>query len=83
MYVCVPRACLMPEGPRRGSWILWTWSDGWFVCYCVGAGNQTHVLQKSSEQQVRLTAEPSLQLLPCVFYSIRVSSIVNENYKIN
>lgn len=37
----------------------------------------------AEEQQVRLTAEPSLQLLPCVFYSIRVSSIVNENYKIN
>ena len=45
MYEC--SACMTAE-VRRGSWVLWNWSDGWWVSCRVGTGSQTLPLQEQS-----------------------------------
>lgn len=58
LSVCLPLVC---EYPRRLGEIPWSWSHGGCEPSDVGAGNQASF----QEQQVLLTAEPSLRSHKC------------------
>ena len=83
IYVCVPRACLVPRISRRWYWILWNYNGRQFWAVIMGVGNWTQVLCKKSVYHWLLNHLSNPKLL--IFFSqmlcikIRSSPLPNHS----